>query len=106
VSADPQAVRTRPQWRRNLLLVGAAAAVVLAIDFSGLKDRLYAVPGALAGGRLLVILLCGGLALLLLVAGRDKRRPGDWAGIAFLLVLAAVQAALLISGARNPSDLF
>lgn len=87
--------------------MAAVAGAVVAAEMGGLTDRLYRIPYALGGLRLIVILFCAGLAALFLFA-RDEEARGlsKWLVIVFTLAMAAAQTAMLAAGVRNPSELF
>jgi hypothetical protein len=107
VSVSPAAPRPRPQWLRHLLIGACIAALVVILDLTGSKDWLYGIPLVLEALRLIVLVSCLGGALFILFV-KDEESPRGvykWILVAFLLAMAAAQAAALITGDRPSSIL-
>ncbi|QNQ08105.1 hypothetical protein [Sphingomonas alpina] len=98
---------TRRFWPRlRLLLITAVIAVLLQLVFTltGFGNWVHETPAAIAAGRVIVLLFCGGGGLFCLVAGRydpEMRTFGNRLTGIFLLLIAAIQAALLFRAAAS-----
>ncbi|MGY4397716.1 hypothetical protein ACVWZA_002913 [Sphingomonas sp. UYAg733] len=98
---------TRRFWPRLRLLLITAVVVALlqlASILTGFGDWVRETPAAATTARIIAMLFCGGLGLVSLLAGRydpEMRTLGNRLIGIFILLIAAIQAALLLRGAAS-----